>query len=109
MKRRDFLQNTAALSAVTLISPATAFGTKANSAIRMGMIGCGSRGTAVITSMSNKTNINIIAMADLFRDKLGNAKKTLDEQNIKKGFPAVSDTYTYVGSKAYMQLLENKM
>jgi predicted dehydrogenase len=108
MKRRDFLQNTAAISAVTLISPATAFGSKANSAIRIGIIGCGSRGTAVITSMSNQTNINIIAMADLFRDKLENAKKILDEQNIKKGFPAISKPYTYTGSKAYMQLLENK-
>ncbi len=108
MKRRDFLQNTAALTAVTIISPSTAFGTKANSAIRMGLIGCGPRGTGVITSMSNQTNINIIAMADLFRDKLVSSKKLLDAQNIKKGFPAVSDAYTYTGSKAYMKLLENK-
>jgi myo-inositol 2-dehydrogenase / D-chiro-inositol 1-dehydrogenase len=108
MKRRDFLQNTAAISAITLISPATAFGSKANSAIRMGLIGCGSRGPAVITSMSNQTNINIIAMADLFRDKLENAKMRLDEQNIKKGFPAVGKQNTYVGSKAYLQLLDNK-
>ena len=108
MKRRDFIQSTAAISAVTIISPATAFGTKANSAIRMGLIGCGSRGTSVITSMSDQTNINIIAMADLFSDKLNGAKKLLDEQNIKKGFPAIDKTKTYVGSKAYMQLLENK-
>jgi myo-inositol 2-dehydrogenase / D-chiro-inositol 1-dehydrogenase len=108
MKRRDFLQNTAAISAFTLISPATAFGSKANSAIRVGLIGCGSRGTSVITSMSNHTSINIIAMADLFQDKLDAAKKVLDEQNIKKGFPAVSKPYTYVGSKAYMQLIDNK-
>ncbi len=77
MKRRDFLQSTAALSSVTLLSPARAFGSKANSAIRMGIIGCGSRGTVVITSMSNNTNINIIAMADLFEDKLVHAKKIL--------------------------------
>jgi myo-inositol 2-dehydrogenase / D-chiro-inositol 1-dehydrogenase len=108
MKRRDFLQSTAALSAVTLLSPATAFGSKANSAIRMGIIGCGGRGTAVITSMSNNTNINIIAMADLFEDKLVATKKILDEQNIKKGFPAISKINTYIGSKAYQRLLENK-
>jgi myo-inositol 2-dehydrogenase/D-chiro-inositol 1-dehydrogenase len=108
MKRREFLQNTAAISAVTLISPATAFGSKANSAIRMGLIGCGSRGPAVITSMSKQTNINIIAMADLFRDKLDSAKKDLDDQNNKKGFPAIEKANTYVGSKAYLQLLENK-
>jgi myo-inositol 2-dehydrogenase/D-chiro-inositol 1-dehydrogenase len=108
MKRRDFLQSTAALSAITIISPSAAFGSKANSAIRIGIIGCGGRGTSVITSMSNNTNINIIAMADLFEDKLVNAKKILDGQNIKKGFPAIINTCTYTGSKSYLHLLENK-
>jgi len=108
MKRRDFLQNTAALSAVTILSPATAFGSQANSAVRMGIIGCGGRGTAVIRSMSANTNINIIAMADLFSDKLDACKKILDELNIKKGFSAVPKPNTYTGSKAYQQLLANK-
>lgn len=108
MKRRNFLQNTATISAVTLLSPATAFGSKANSAIRGGLIGCGSRGTSVITSMSNHTNINIIAMADLFRDKLESAKKILDDQNAKKGFGVIAKQNTYVGSKAYLQLIENQ-
>lgn len=108
MKRREFIQSTAAVSAFTIISPATAFGSKANSAIRVGLIGCGPRGTSVITSMSNHTNINIIALADLFRDRLDNAKKTLDEQNTKKGFGAIAKEYTYTGSKAYMKLIENK-
>jgi myo-inositol 2-dehydrogenase / D-chiro-inositol 1-dehydrogenase len=108
MKRRNFLQSTAAISAVTLISPATAFGSKANSVIRIGIIGCGARGTSVITSMSDHTNINIIAMADLFEDKLENSKKILDEQNVKKGFLRILKTNTYLGSKAYLKLLENK-
>lgn len=108
MKRREFLHSTAALSAVTLISPSTAFGSKANSAIRMGIIGCGGRGTAVITSMSEHTNINIISMADLFTDKLEATKKILDAQNIKKGFTAINKANTFVGSQAYLQLLENK-
>jgi myo-inositol 2-dehydrogenase / D-chiro-inositol 1-dehydrogenase len=58
--------------------------------------------------MSEQTNINIIAMADLFEDKLENAKKILDRQNIKKGFPKIEKANTHVGSKAYLQLLENK-
>jgi predicted dehydrogenase len=47
-------------------------------------------------------------MADLFADKLETAKKTLDAQNIKKGFPAILKTSTYTGSKSYLRLLENK-
>jgi myo-inositol 2-dehydrogenase/D-chiro-inositol 1-dehydrogenase len=108
MKRRDFLQSTAAISALTIISPRAAFGSKANSAIRMGIIGCGGRGTGVITSMSDQTNINIIAMADLFEDKLESSKKILDKQNTKKGFPHIQKTNTYIGSRAYLQLLDNK-
>jgi len=108
MKRRNFIQNTAALSAVTILSPSTAFGSKANTAIRLGIIGSGARGTGVITSMSNQTNINIVAMADLFKDKLDNSKKILDKQNAKMGFPEIANTNTYVGSKSYIKLLENK-
>jgi predicted dehydrogenase len=108
MKRRDFIQSTAAISAATIISPSAAFGSKASSAIRIGIIGCGARGTSVITSMSNHTNINIIAMADLFEDKLEYSKKILDEQNVKKGFPGILKANTYSGSKSYMQLLGNK-
>lgn len=58
--------------------------------------------------MSEHTNISIIAMADLFKDKLESAKKRLDEQNTKKGFPAISKSYTYTGSSSYRQLLDNK-
>jgi myo-inositol 2-dehydrogenase/D-chiro-inositol 1-dehydrogenase len=108
MKRREFLQNTATISALTLISPGLAFGSKANSAIRMGIIGCGSRGTEVIKSMSNNTNINIIAMADLFEDKLASSKKILDELNGKKSFPKIAKENLYLGSGSYLKLLENR-
>ncbi len=108
MKRREFIQGTATVSAFTLISPGLAFGSKANSAIRMGIIGCGGRGTAVISSMSKYTNINIIAMADIFEDKLESSKKILDELNVKRGFSKILKTNTHIGSKAYLKLLENK-
>ena len=108
MKRRTFLNTTAAISGVTIMSPAVAFGSKANSAIQMGIIGCGNRGTTVISSMSKNTNINIIAMADLFDDRLQKSKKVLDGENGKKGFPAVEKSNTYLGSKAYQKLLANK-
>ncbi len=108
MKRRNFLNSTAALSGVTLISPSIAFGSKANSVIRMGLIGCGNRGTTVMTSFLRHTNVQLVAMADLFEDRLQRSKKTLDEENTKKGFPAVNSSNTYLGSKAYLKLLQNK-
>ncbi|MCK5135564.1 MAG: Gfo/Idh/MocA family oxidoreductase [Bacteroidales bacterium] len=105
--RRNFIKRTSAISAVTILSPSIAFGSKANSAIRMGIIGCGGRGTGVISSMLEHTNISIIAMADLFEDKLHNSRITFDEKNAKKGFPKIQKSNTYTGPEAYLGLLEN--
>jgi myo-inositol 2-dehydrogenase/D-chiro-inositol 1-dehydrogenase len=106
--RRTFLKSATAVSAFTILKPGTAFGTSANSAIRMGIIGCGGRGTAVISSMSQNTGIAIIAMADLFEAKLNEAKVNLNKLNTKKGLPEVPNTSIYQGSKAYIPLLNNK-
>ena len=108
LNRRNFIKSTAALSTLTVVSPGVAFGSKANSAIRMGIIGCGGRGTGVISSMSQHTNTQIVAMADLFRDKLEASKKRLDAVNKNKGFPEIALSSTYVGSEAYKQLLDHK-
>ncbi len=108
VNRRNFIKSTAAISAVTIVSTTIAFGSKANSAINLGIIGCGGRGTGVISSMSDNANVNIVAMADLFSDKLAGSKVKLDAQNKKKGFPTIANSNTYVGSNAYMELLNNK-
>jgi len=107
-KRRLFLKNAALISAATILKPSVVFGTKANSAVRLGIIGCGNRGTAVISSMSTNTNVAIVAMADLFSDKLQTALPILNKLNTAKQLPEVSTANIYQGSKAYMQLLENK-
>ena len=108
MKRRDFIKNTAAISAITILKPGIAFSSARNSAIQVGIIGCGSRGTEVISSMSRSTNINIIAMADLFEDKLKEGKTRLDKLNVAKNFAEIKSNNIYQGSKAYLKLLANK-
>jgi predicted dehydrogenase len=108
MERRSFLKSSAAVSAISILKPDIAFGSKNNSGISMGFIGCGNRGTGVITSMSANTNIYITALADLFEDKLLLAKKNLNKCNSEKGYADISDANTYKGSKAYLKLLENK-
>src|SRR6185369_5716708 len=108
MERRKFIKSTATISAFTILKPHIVFGTNANSAIRIGVIGCGNRGTAVISSMSANTNSNIIAIADLFDDKLSAAEKNFNQLNAAKGFPALNKQNIHKGSKANMRLLENK-
>ncbi|WP_372935701.1 Gfo/Idh/MocA family protein [Mariniphaga sediminis] len=108
LNRRKFIKNTATISSLTLLAPSVAFGSKANSAIRLGIIGCGNRGTSVLRSMSKYTNTSIIAMGDLFRDRLEASKKILDEQNKTKGFLKIAQSATYTGTKSYEQVLDNK-
>lgn len=108
MQRRDFIKGAAAASAFTILKPSTVFTSKVNSAVNIGVIGCGNRGTAVISSMVANTNGNIIAMADLFPDQLQAAEKNFNRFNADKKLPAVPKQNIYQGSKAYMRLLENK-
>jgi predicted dehydrogenase len=108
MKRISFIKNSVAISAAVVLKPGIVFGSRANSAIRVGIIGCGNRGTAVISSMSKHTNINIIAMADLFEDKLKTMTPVLNRLNTSKNFPAISPANTFQGSKAYLKLLALK-
>ncbi|MEJ7588300.1 MAG: Gfo/Idh/MocA family oxidoreductase [Ferruginibacter sp.] len=108
MERRSFIRNAAVISAVSILKPGIVFGSRANSAIRVGIIGCGNRGTAVISSMSANTNTNIIAMADLFEDKLQSAAGKLNQLNAGKNFPGINKSNIYQGSDAYLRLLDNK-
>lgn len=89
MQRRKFLKSTAAISTVTVLSPNIAFGSQANSTIKIGLIGCGNRGTGVIASMSRNANIHILAIADIFKDKLDLAKPRLDKVNQEKGLSKI--------------------
>lgn len=108
IERRTFLKQAAAFSAFTILDPRIVFGSQTNSAVRLGIIGCGSRGTAVISSMSQHTNTAIVAMADLFEDQLQRGQAAYNELNAAKKFPAIKTSNIYRGSKAYLRLLENK-
>ena len=108
MKRKLFLKNAAVISAFSILKPSTIFASKANSAIRIGIIGCGGRGTSVLSAMFENANINIIAIADLFDDQIQQALPKFNGLNAKKGLPQVPKSNLYKGSKAYLQLLDNK-
>ncbi len=108
MNRKTFLKQVGALSTITILKPSIVFGSKANSAIRMGIIGCGSRGTTVISSIVKNTNAVVIAMADLFGDKLQTAKPKLNALNSSKSLPEIPSSNIYQGSKAYSRLVESK-
>ena len=109
VNRRTFLKSAAATSAAaTILKPETVFGSGANSAIRLGLIGCGGRGTHVATSFINNTDTRIVALADLFEDKLLKGKEYFNKLNEEKGYPQIKKSHLFAGSDAYQKLIERE-
>jgi len=66
--RRKFLKTAATTAGVMFIKPSLVHGTAANSAVRVGLLGCGGRGTEDATNLIDTGNARVVALADLFRD-----------------------------------------
>jgi predicted dehydrogenase len=66
-----------ALGGLLIVSPATAFGSQANSKVVFGVIGTGGRGTYVGTHMANDANAKLGAICDVFPDRLDQGKTKL--------------------------------
>ena len=110
MDRRDFLKMCAASAAFSMLRPFGAMANeKLNRPVRIGFIGTGNRGThGVITAMSHNNNIEIYALADLFRDRIDQVLPHLNSLNAAKGLSAIDEKRIFVGNKAYKQLLKLK-
>jgi myo-inositol 2-dehydrogenase/D-chiro-inositol 1-dehydrogenase len=107
MKRREFLEGAAAAAAfMTILRPRTAFGYQANSAVRMALLGCGNRGTHVATSFSQNTTAQVVALGDLFADKLDAGKAHFNEVNAALGRAAVDEKLLFHGPDAFKRLAE---
>jgi myo-inositol 2-dehydrogenase/D-chiro-inositol 1-dehydrogenase len=84
MDRRDFVRTGAAaalggIPLATLASPARGTPPPATQdAIRVGLIGCGGRGTgAAVQALSTAADVQLVAMADAFPDRVEESYRTL--------------------------------
>lgn len=82
--RRHFLQEAGALTAVTAIAASTVPHVHAaeNNTLQVALIGCGGRGTAAaVNALSVKQGpVKLVAMADVFTDKLGTSQNSLAQK-----------------------------
>jgi predicted dehydrogenase len=108
-QRRDFLK-TASVTALgaTFVKPESVFGSRANSSVQLGIIGCGGRGTHVATSFMNNTPTRVVAIAELFGDRLEEGKKHFNDLCHQKQYPLLSAANCFRGSTSYLKLLESK-
>ena len=104
MDRRKFVSTAAAASGILFLKPKTVFGYEANSAVRIALLGCGSRGTSVAESFLNNTSARVVAVADLFADKLGPAKTRIDQVGAGKGYPTIDSKMMFHGYKAFEEV-----
>ena len=84
--RRQFVKNTSLIAggllAAPLFSKANYFSGAAET-IKLAVIGCGGRGTgAAMEALLSKQNVQLVAMADAFRDRLDKCYKALTAEDI---------------------------
>src|SRR5579863_3635618 len=103
MGRRQFL-GAAGTAGIMIMKPQLVRGTAANSAIRVGLLGCGRRGTHVATSFTNNTSARVVALADLFQDQLDKGKQHFDAVNAKHGYSGIDSKLMFRGPHAYQAL-----
>lgn len=105
MNRREFVQAGAqAASTLLILKAGTAFGYEANSAISLGLLGCGNRGTAVATSFSRNTSAQVVALADIFADQLASAHDQFNKLNTELGRSSISEKTLFRGPHAFEEL-----
>jgi predicted dehydrogenase len=106
--RRGFLKNTAAVGAASVMAkhiPAS-LAQSAADPIRVGLIGCGGRGTgAASDTIKSSENVHVVAMADAFEDRLKGSRENLNNEEELKGKFLVEDDHCFVGFDAYKELL----
>jgi len=106
--RRKFLGAAAMTAGMMLIKPELVRGTAANSAVRVGLLGCGGRGTEDATNLIDTGGARVVALADLFQDQLDKGRETFDKIQQAKGYAALDVAQLFVGPNAFQQITASK-
>src|SRR5881275_3673163 len=101
--RRKFIEVAAVTAGAMLIKPSLVRGTAANSAVRVGLLGCGGRGTEDATNLVDTGGARVVALADLFQDQLDKARENFNKMQQGKGYAAIDASQIFVGPNAFKQ------
>jgi predicted dehydrogenase len=104
VSRRDFMISSAAVGAAVLGGVSSRMYAAGSDKVRIGVIGCGGRGTYDTTNCLNSAeNVELVAMGDMFKDRLDVCRANLSE-NVKEKVK-VTDETCFVGWDAYKRVL----
>lgn len=105
LTRREFLTTSAAMGA-TLVAPSLLRASGGRATLRLGLIGCGGRGTgAVMDAVAADGDVVLYAMGDVFEDRLRGSEQYLRSQ-IKEKVQVVKERM-FVGFDAYRAVVES--
>ena len=108
LDRRTFIGAAAAAAGVLFLHPSLVRGTAANSAVRVGLLGCGGRGTEDATNLIDTGGARVVALADMFQDRLDEARANFDKVQSAKGYAPIDAKQLFLGPKAFEAIAASK-
>ena len=112
MTRRRFLQTTSQAAALAGLSAATQAYAAGNDRIRVGLVGCGGRGTgAARDAMTAGPNVELVAMGDIFMSKversLARLSKLKENHEALRTSIKVNPDRCFAGLDAYKKVIDS--
>lgn len=106
--RRHFLQTSTASVAGSALAASAAFAggyhPKGSDEIRVGLIGCGGRGTgAAVDACKAASGVKLVAMGDVFPDRLAKSRERLEKELGEKC--SVTNDTCFIGFDAYEKVV----
>ncbi len=103
-RRREFVKASATVAAgLAFVKPGSVFG---NDTIGLGIIGSGGRGNYIGREFLGAGGTRVVAIHDLFDDRLAETRERLDKVADEKGVPKIADGMLFKGPDGYRKLLE---
>ena len=102
--RREAMKTAAFATAGVMAAPKIVFSGGQSDTIRVGVVGCGGRGTgAAMNCFESSPGVEIVALGDLFPDRLASCRERLAE-GLGASLKATNDT-CFAGFDAYQHVL----
>ena len=114
VSRRAFIKTSAAVGAATLLTNSFQAYAQGSDKIRVGLIGCGGRGTGagIIDCATSSKGVELVAIGDLFQDRVQAAPENIKNNLAKRNLPVdeiykVTPEKTFVGWDAYKKVIDS--
>mgnify|MGYP005839923341 CR=1 FL=1 len=108
MTRREFAK-ASAVAGFAILTAKSGIAANNSETLKIGLIGCGGRGGgAVLNCLQGNDNVKIVALADVFEDRLKAKRAEMENHKSPRIKPKVdiNDDMCFVGLDAYRKLLE---